>query len=124
MTPQGLYVVCKISPCIVQDWGFGRCNDNHRGNVSVLENANTIVSNDDDCANTHNSSDIDINDVSKNVSVEKSNDNVNKTSYASKLIDNLNTEDNKLFFVPTTMFNNGDEAVLFEKELVRKGSEM
>ncbi|GJZ11352.1 hypothetical protein Tco_0546111, partial [Tanacetum coccineum] len=68
------------------------------------------------------SSDVDINDVSKNVNEEKSNDNVNKTSYASKLIDNLNTKDNKLFFVPIAMNKNGDEAILFEEEFVREGS--
>ncbi|GJV56558.1 hypothetical protein Tco_1457563 [Tanacetum coccineum] len=46
----------------------------------------------------------------------------NRVSYASKL-SNMKLDDNELFFVPTALKENGEEVVLFEEELVKKGSE-
>ncbi|GJT97231.1 hypothetical protein Tco_1092749 [Tanacetum coccineum] len=47
----------------------------------------------------------------------------NSMSYAKKVFDNLQLDDNELFYVPTTLNNNGDEVVLCEEELVKEGSE-
>ncbi|GJU61156.1 RNA-directed DNA polymerase, eukaryota, reverse transcriptase zinc-binding domain protein [Tanacetum coccineum] len=46
-----------------------------------------------------------------------------KVSYASRLSDGLNANDNELFYVPTVLNENGEKMVVFEEEMVREGSE-
>ncbi|GKA27785.1 RNA-directed DNA polymerase, eukaryota, reverse transcriptase zinc-binding domain protein [Tanacetum coccineum] len=55
---------------------------------------------------------------------EKVNDELNKPkSYAKKVTNNLKTNDNELFSVPTCLNKDGEEVVVFDEELVKEGSE-
>ncbi|GJY81630.1 RNA-directed DNA polymerase, eukaryota, reverse transcriptase zinc-binding domain protein [Tanacetum coccineum] len=62
-------------------------------------------------------------DNHKTASNEARNSNPNMKSYANKLSDGLNSNDNELFFVPTVMKENDEKVVIFDEELVKEGSE-
>nr|GEV87288.1 hypothetical protein [Tanacetum cinerariifolium] len=55
--------------------------------------------------------------------VNNSTANEENVSYVKKLTNNLQLDDNAMFFVPTAMNKDGEEVVLFDEALVREGSE-
>nr|GEU37381.1 hypothetical protein [Tanacetum cinerariifolium] len=88
----------------------------------------------DDGNNDNDKVNDDLNDVTtdktKDVTIDKNNDNskngvenLNQSTYASKLNANNNNDGNKLFFVSTCTKTIGEEVVRLEEELVREGCE-
>ncbi|GJR17132.1 RNA-directed DNA polymerase, eukaryota, reverse transcriptase zinc-binding domain protein [Tanacetum coccineum] len=57
------------------------------------------------------------------VDQENSNNGIRKKSYANKLSSGINDKDNELFLIPTSMKENGEKVVVFDKEIIKKGSE-
>ncbi|GJR37288.1 RNA-directed DNA polymerase, eukaryota, reverse transcriptase zinc-binding domain protein [Tanacetum coccineum] len=78
------------------------------GNSDPIIDCTKIVNNNPDCDVMHK---------------DNSNTESNKKSYANKLTNGVNANDNELFFIPTVMKENGEKLVIFDEELVKEGSE-
>ncbi|GJT33308.1 RNA-directed DNA polymerase, eukaryota, reverse transcriptase zinc-binding domain protein [Tanacetum coccineum] len=61
--------------------------------------------------------------IADNLHKTNSNNESSKMSYANRLADGMKPYNNDLFFIPTTMKDNGEKVVVFDEELVKEGSE-
>ncbi|GJZ34168.1 RNA-directed DNA polymerase, eukaryota, reverse transcriptase zinc-binding domain protein [Tanacetum coccineum] len=52
-----------------------------------------------------------------------SNTEFSKKSYVNKLVSGINDKDNELFFIPTSIKENGEKVVVYNEELIKEGSE-
>nr|GEV46504.1 RNA-directed DNA polymerase, eukaryota, reverse transcriptase zinc-binding domain protein [Tanacetum cinerariifolium] len=98
------------------DAGNESHNENYNCNVSKPINADNAVPDNDVVIDVCVSEKLVDNDV-------KEIDNLKKGSYVSALNKNVLESDNKLFLVPTSVNEKGDDVVIFDEDLVNKGSQ-
>ncbi|GKA91116.1 RNA-directed DNA polymerase, eukaryota, reverse transcriptase zinc-binding domain protein [Tanacetum coccineum] len=99
-------------------WNMDNSKEQTIGDVAAEVESPKRGSMESNDVNVGKSSPIPVSSKTANDTTESS-----KKSYVNKLASGINDKDNELFFIPTSMKENGEKVVVFDEELIKEGSE-